>query len=89
MITVGAVVKESVFVGPALIMCVMRSGTVPGVTLSTIVKAGRSRTVVESGTSGLSGTGIFEADSINLFAGSVSIDSQYATKMLRTHTLVM
>lgn len=54
-----------VFVGAELIMCVIRSGTDDGVTLSTIVKAGRRRTVVEFAILGFSGTGMLEAESMS------------------------
>lgn len=40
--------KSVVFVGALLIMVVISSGTEAGVTLSIIVKAGRSNTVVGS-----------------------------------------
>jgi hypothetical protein len=67
-----------VFVGAELIMCVIRSGTEEGVTLSTIVKAGRRRTVVEFGMLGFSGTGMLEAESMSFYVlvrlGSIKIN---------------
>jgi hypothetical protein len=58
-------VRGVVFVGAALIISVIKSGTVVGVTFSTKVKDGNNNTVVESSTSGESGTGMLLADSIN------------------------
>ena len=64
--------RGSVFVGAWFMTCLMRSGTAAGVTLSTMEKAGKSRTVVESSTSGFSGTGIFEAESMSFWGVAVS-----------------
>jgi hypothetical protein len=55
------------FVGAELIMSVIKLGTVAGVTFSMRVKDGRSNTVVEPLTSGDSGTGMLQADSISLW----------------------
>jgi len=56
-----------VFVGAELMMSVIKSGTVAGVTFSMIVKDGSSNTVVEPSTSGDSGTGILQADSMSFW----------------------
>ena len=54
-----------VFVGALEIMCVIRSGTAEGVTLSMNLKEGRSKTVVPSAWEWeWCGSGMFEAESI-------------------------
>jgi len=53
------------FVGAELMISVINSGTVVGVTFSIIVKEGSNKTVVEPSTSGFSGTGILQADSMS------------------------
>jgi hypothetical protein len=60
-----ATVSGVVFVGAELIMSVIRFGTTAGVTFSIRVNDGSSNTVVEPTTSGVSGTGMLQADSIS------------------------
>lgn len=61
----GGFERGEVFVGAELMTCFIKSGTEEGVTLSTMVNAGRRRTVVESSTVGFVGRGMFEADSMS------------------------
>lgn len=61
----GGFERREVFVGVKFITCFITSGTEEGVTLSTIVNAGRRRTVVEFSTVGFVGRGIFEAESMS------------------------
>lgn len=57
--------RGEVLVGAGLIICVIRSGTEEGVTLSIIVKAGRRRTEVESSIWAEVGSGMLEAESMS------------------------
>ena len=70
------------FVGAEFMTWVIRSGTEDGITLSMIVKAGRRRTVVDSGTVGVSGRGMLEAESMS-FCVIVRLDVH---AMLEEHT---
>lgn len=66
-VAIGGFERGEVFVGAELMTCFIRSGTDEGMTLSTMVNAGRRRTVVESSTVGSVGRGIFEADSMSFW----------------------
>lgn len=71
--------RGEVLVGPALMKVVIRSGTLEGVTLSTSVKEGRTRTeVVVSEGDGLvwscSGRGMLEAESMSLCGEQLAND---------------